>query len=392
MSLDALAPDQRAVVQLVLQQERSYEDLAGLLGITADAVRDRAHKGLDRLAPTAGVADADRAAVADYLLGQQSVSGRESTRTLLSGSTTARAWAQAVRAELADVARSPLPDVPAEESAAAAEPPAADEDDDLAGPFVPDQPAADPPVIADPLTRDEPSPTRARPRPRRAAPDYGFDEPAPTRAEEDAAEAPLDAESANRTSRLGGALLIAGLAIFVAALIVWLVTRSDNNTNKGNTTATTGSTPAATASPTAAATPDYQPFGVLALRSPSGGPAQGRFVLFVAQNTQQIAFNIKGTNVAPSQAGQAYGVWLVGGAKNHFLGFTPPVGKNGSLAVSGPRASDAANFARWFASSKQLVVSTETQDGGSAPSQPIILSGDVKKLVTAANLTPTPTP
>ena len=42
MSLDALAPDQRAVVQLVLQQDRSYDELAGLLGISTDAVRDRA--------------------------------------------------------------------------------------------------------------------------------------------------------------------------------------------------------------------------------------------------------------------------------------------------------------------------------------------------------------
>src|SRR5690242_12824963 len=44
VSLEALAPDQRAVVQLVLQQDRSYEDLAGLLGISTDAVRERAHK------------------------------------------------------------------------------------------------------------------------------------------------------------------------------------------------------------------------------------------------------------------------------------------------------------------------------------------------------------
>ena len=381
MSLDALAPDQRAVVQLVLQQERSYEDLAGLLGITADAVRERAHKGLDRLAPTTGVADADRAAVADYLLGQQSVSGRESTRSLLSGSTPARAWAQAVRAELADVARSPLPEVPAEESAATAE-------DDLAGPFVPDEPTADAPLLADPLTRDEPTPTRARPRPRRPTPDYGFDEPAETTPAEPVA-APADSDG--RSSRLGGALLIAGLAIFVAALIIWLVTRGDDS-GKKTPTASATSTATATGTPSASATPDYQPFGVLALKSPTGGSAQGRFVLFVAQNTQQIAFNIKGVKVPPSQSGQAYGVWLVGGDKDHFLGFAPPVGKNGQLAVSGPRSSDEANFARWFASSKQLVVSTETQEGATSPGSPLILSGDVKNLVTAANLTPTPTP
>src|SRR3954452_10729447 len=83
MSLDALAPDQRAVVQLVLQQERSYEELAGLLGISTDAVRERAHRGLDRLGGDVDLDPEDRAELADYLLGQQSVSRREATRSLL---------------------------------------------------------------------------------------------------------------------------------------------------------------------------------------------------------------------------------------------------------------------------------------------------------------------
>src|SRR3954471_19057175 len=83
VSLDALAPDQRAVVQLVLQQDRSYEELAGLLGISADAVRERAHKGLARLVDPGSVPDDQRGDISDYLLGQQSVSGREQTRSLL---------------------------------------------------------------------------------------------------------------------------------------------------------------------------------------------------------------------------------------------------------------------------------------------------------------------
>src|SRR3954454_392547 len=82
MSLDVLAPDQRAVVQLVLQQDRSYEELAGLLGIAPEAVRDRARRGLERLAPDDGLTDDERGELADYLLGQQSVSGRETTRAL----------------------------------------------------------------------------------------------------------------------------------------------------------------------------------------------------------------------------------------------------------------------------------------------------------------------
>src|SRR5688572_18154011 len=119
MSLDALAPDQRAVVQLVLQQERTYEELAGLLGISTDAVRERAHRGLDRLAPGAAASDEERAQVADYLLAQQSVSKREATRSLLSSSPQAREWAQAVAKELGDVARGPLPEIPAGAAGAA---------------------------------------------------------------------------------------------------------------------------------------------------------------------------------------------------------------------------------------------------------------------------------
>jgi hypothetical protein len=380
VSLDALAPDQRAVVQLVLQQERSYEDLAGLLGITAAAVRERAHRGLDRLSPTEGVSDDERAAVADYLLGQQSVSRREATRALLSTSNTARAWAQAVSAELTDVARSPLPEVPAGESARAVVEPTEE-----SGPFVPDDEDTeqdDWPVIADPLLEtpsEDLAPTRARPRPRREpVPDYGFDAP-----EERPAE-PFDA-AATRTSRLGGALLIAGLGIFVAALIVWLVTRGDDS---DKSSASTSGTPSATSTPSASATPDYQPIGALALKSATGGEAKGQMILFAAQSGE-VAFNIKGTSVPPSQQGQAYGVWLTGGDKAHFLGFTPPVGKNGRLAVSGPRERDQASFARWFTSAKQLVVSTETQEGATSPG-PLVLSANVKDLITAGTATATP--
>src|SRR3954470_11372733 len=83
MSLDVLAPDQRAVVQLVLQQDRSYEELAALLGIPTDAVRERAHRGLERLGAPEDLGPGDLGNVADYLLGQQSGSEREATRSLL---------------------------------------------------------------------------------------------------------------------------------------------------------------------------------------------------------------------------------------------------------------------------------------------------------------------
>jgi hypothetical protein len=381
VSLDALAPDQRAVVQLVLQQDRSYEDLAALLGITPQAVRERAHRGLDRLAPTEGVDDADRAEIADYLLGQQSVSGREATRGLLTRTESSRAWALAVAEELAGVARSPLPEVPPVGGTA---PLAADddlEDDDLSGPFVPDpdpEPEAIAPVIADPLAED--APTRARPRPRREKPiaDYGFDEPA------DSDDGGL-AGTGDRTSRLGGALLIAGLGIFIAALIVWLVTRGDDSGDK--TTASTSTEETATPTASSSATPNFQPIGQLKLASPTDGAAKGRLVVFYASETGQVAFNVKASSVPATKEGEAYGVWLTGGDASHFLGFTPPVGGDGKLKVSGPRDRDQANFGKWLSDAKQLVVSTETQEGATEPG-PIVLEGDIA--AAGAGATPTP--
>src|SRR5687768_8603488 len=100
MSLKALAPDQRAVVQLVLQQGRSYDDLAGLLGISTDAVRARAHAGLAKIGGEGGLDESERATLSDYLLGQQTVSQREASRSLLAGSADARRWARAVAGEL----------------------------------------------------------------------------------------------------------------------------------------------------------------------------------------------------------------------------------------------------------------------------------------------------
>ncbi|MFZ2114633.1 MAG: sigma factor-like helix-turn-helix DNA-binding protein [Solirubrobacteraceae bacterium] len=51
--LDRLPPDQRAVLSLVLDRGKSYGEVAELLGIPEDTVRDRAHAALDALADDA---------------------------------------------------------------------------------------------------------------------------------------------------------------------------------------------------------------------------------------------------------------------------------------------------------------------------------------------------
>jgi hypothetical protein len=113
---DDLPADQKAVLQLVLRQGRTYGEIGGLLKISDAAVQNRALTALDALGPD--VADLDDDAqddVGDYLLGQQSASERAATRELLESSQPARDWARAIATELrnAGVAgEDSLPEIP----------------------------------------------------------------------------------------------------------------------------------------------------------------------------------------------------------------------------------------------------------------------------------------
>jgi hypothetical protein len=353
VSLDALAPDQRAVVQLVLQQERSYEELAELLGISTEAVRDRAHRGLERLAPPDSVAPDDRAEVADYLLGQQSVSRREATRSLLASSPDVRTWARAVADELRSVARGPLPDVP--DGAPTDHTPTAERLEAAAG----ERPQAE----------EEHAPAvRARPRPRtseRVRQDAGSAVAGSAGSSSAAAGGTVDRP---RSSLLGGALLIGGIAVLLVIVVVWLVTKGDDG-NK--TSASSTATPAATA--TASATPAFQQIGAIPLAGT--GSAKGEMVIY-ASNSGALAFEVKATGVAQPGNGQAYAVWLTGGDKPHRLGFAPPPDSKGNFGTSGPRATDATNFPRWLASAKRIVVSLERTQDTTQPGK-AVLSGTV---------------
>jgi hypothetical protein len=353
VSLEALAPDQRAVVQLVLQQERSYEELAGLLGISTDAVRERAHRGLDRIAPGASASDDERAQVADYLLAQQSVSKREATRSLLSSSPAAREWAEAVSDALREVARAPLPEIPAGAPAAAEPAPAAERPQRTEARPAPEPDGGDPaPAV------------RARPRPRASA----TDRPARPRPAA-AGSSPSRGDGARKpSSKLGGALLIGGLAIFLVALVVFLVRSGDDSSGQKTSTG-------ASATPTATATPSFQPVGQIDLTQVGGGKAKGQLVIFASADNS-LAFTIQAEQMPESKRGEAYAVWLVGGKRPHRLGFAPAVGADGKFGTSGPRDADAKSFPNWLSEAKQVVVSRETNQDARQPG-PIVLGGQV---------------
>ena len=382
MSLDALAPDQRAVVQLVLQQERSYDDLADLLGSSRDAVRARAHAGLARLAPGQSLSEDDRGQLSDYLLGQQGVSERERTRELIADSADARRWARAVVGELAGVSGAALVDIPDDDESedaddedlpdfgdrsghgsavTTADLDDGDDDDDL--PDFGDRTAS----TAGPSTKEEVTAERsgglgtpvrptARPRPRR--------EPHTVPARK---TGPGDRP---RSSKLGGMLLLAGLALLIGAVLVWAFTRGGDDPD---TSASKG-----TATPTATATGTPEPAIQVPLTSPSkGGKAKGTLSFYVAQSGQQaaVAFVVEASAVPESKEGETYGVWLTGNKRApRRLGYTEPVGKDGRLGASGPEEGKEAQFIKDLGNYTTLVISRETTEDAKKPG-PVVLQG-----------------
>src|SRR5436190_18527090 len=173
--LAALPPDQRAALQLLLTQGKTYDQLAQLLSIEPGAVRQRAHAALEALGPADGPDRRDE--IADYLLGQQSGAEREATRAHLVESAAARTWAQDVARALRELAPDGVPEIPDEAA--------------LVGATEPEPaPPAPPREEPAPALREEPAPAlreERRPRGRTGV-------PTPPRP----------------SSRLGGALLLAG--------------------------------------------------------------------------------------------------------------------------------------------------------------------------------------
>jgi hypothetical protein len=97
-TFDQLSAEQRAIVELVLQQGKSYEELSGMLGMPESRVRELARDALVELAPvTAGRVEEDwRGQLADYVLGQQAGPEATATKGHLRRSEPARSWTRSL--------------------------------------------------------------------------------------------------------------------------------------------------------------------------------------------------------------------------------------------------------------------------------------------------------
>ncbi|HZB77543.1 MAG TPA: sigma-70 region 4 domain-containing protein [Solirubrobacteraceae bacterium] len=312
--LEPLAPDQRAVVSLVLQQGRSYEEIASLLGIAPEAVRTRAHAGLAALAPANGLPAEITGPIADYLLGQQPPRDAEATRGLLAESAPARDWAAGVAEHLAGAAPHPLPEVPGGDDAPAAPAPAAAA---AAAPVEPVEPAR--------------AGTTAPPR----------------------------------ASRLGGALLIAG-ALAVLGVVLFLVLRGGDD-DAPEQAATPAATATATPSPTAAP----QVADEIPMRPPGGdGEAQGAMTVFLQDGVLQFALQAVRL---PDAASTPYAVWVQKGDRYRRLGFANAA-QDGTLAVGGPTEDLRDAFPQLYATYDRVLVSQETTDTAREPTR-VVLTG-----------------
>ncbi len=333
-SLDTLPPDQRAVLDLVLQRGRGYDDIARLLAIDRAAVRARALAAFDAIGPETGIAPESRALITDYLLGQLPERVAEQTREHLATSPYERAWARVLASELGQVASQPLPEIPdgSRVAARAAEPSRYTEERDSGA-----------------ARTTGPGSTASGERGRR--PPRLSDRP---------------------SSRLGGAiLLVVGALIVIIVVVILTIVLSSGGSTKHSSSASASSrgSPVGTSSTssTSTTTSKAQVVAQSNLNAP-GGSNQTKGVAFVVKEGSAYGIVIEAAHVPPNNH-NAYAAWLYNSPTDAYrIGFvSPAVGNSGQLQVGSGLPTNAGHF-------KQLLLTAETQSNPKSPGR-IVLQG-----------------
>lgn len=307
---DALPADRQAVLQLVLRRGKTYDEIAAMLKIAAETVRERALNALDELAADdAPELEPDvQDDISDYLLGQQSASRRAATRSELERSQPARDWARVVSGELRAsglATDESLPEVP-----------------------------ADPAEEAEAFDA-----LHAR---RRA------------RVEQ------------QRSSKLGGVLLLGALALALAVGIAALLGAFDGDDDAGKTTNAAATT--ATTSTTTGARAVAQ----VNLNPPSGSSSKALGVFNVVEQDGKRAIAVVGQDLPESNH---YVLWLRNGSKVKFMGFFPKVAGSGSAKgrLQGLKLapSDLGDY-------REVLITREQSDSPKTPTN-VVLRGTLQE-------------
>lgn len=380
-SLERLPPDQRAVLALVLQRGRSYDDIADLLAIDRAAVRDRALAALDALGPSEPqVPAAQRALITDYLLGQLPEGVRIHVHSRLATSASERAWARVLAGELAPLASRPMPEIPA----AKAPPPVPPTAPVLAAEPIahasePTVPAPEPFYEPEPEPEPVPAPARAGARTRAsAAPPASAasaasatpSASAPARSDQPTERIPAPTPASRPSDRRSGAVLLGLALLIVVAAVIVIVATSGGSGPKKRATHTSSTAPATTGTSTTTTTTKTTTHIIarLLLRPVHRGSKAIGAADIVTQGSITGVL-VGAEHLAPNTHHNAYAVWLSnpGGGPSHLLGYVNPgVGKTGKLQTSGQLPSNASSY-------KELLITLETTTG-STPG-PIVLEG-----------------
>lgn len=295
--IDDLPADQRAVLRLLLDQDRSYQEIAATLKMAPAAVRDRAHDALSAVGPAdTPLGRERRAQVADWLLGQQTAAETETTADLLRGSASARAWAREVSGRIEPLAARPLPVLPDTTEGTAR--PAASSllvDDDE-------------PVIGSVDRDDDGELTGGTRSPRRTPSLRGVD---------------------RTSSRRGGAVLLSVLALLVAVGAGVLIGRATKDGGDDKAAATTPQSS------------NIKVLGQTNLRPPAGAPDKD--AVGIAQFVERKAdgkddpeklLNVIAQGLPRAPEGSGYGIWLTKpGADPVWLGYFQAVTATGEVGA-----------------------------------------------------------
>jgi hypothetical protein len=332
--LDDLPSDQRATLSLLLAQRKSYAEIAALLGIPERAVHDRAHAALAVLAPRQAreLTAEQRESIGNYLLGQQAgVAERLATRTSLESSAAARTWAHAIAEQIAPLSSVPLAEIPTGAT--------------------PSSSSAD---VVD-VTAASASAPEAAPR---------------------AAEGPHRAKQPS--SRLAGAILLAGIVALVVVAVVLTTGGGGGGSHTAATSESASSTATTSTAPTTSATSTSGGTGAtgtgtgptevkrLTLTSPDPASKAVGAVEILSEGSKH-AFYLVAEHLAPS-SGFFYAVWLYNSPTSHeAVSKSPAVGSSGTLQGGALLPANAANY-------HTMLLTRETTDRPSQPG-PIVLSG-----------------